>query len=71
MNSIEIIERCDRCNAAAYMVAENENLSLFFCLHHAREHNESLERQGWEVTYDFKAIEQILPNHYTGEPVSN
>lgn len=61
--TIEINERCDRCGASAYMVAENGGRILYFCLHHAKEHIASLERAGWELSYDFAAIERIVPAH--------
>jgi hypothetical protein len=54
------LDRCDRCGSRAYSSFRKDGLELLFCLHHAHEHNLSLECSGWEPYYDFDAIEQLV-----------
>ena len=41
-------DRCDRCGAAAQVVARNEtNMVLLFCNHHGDKHSVALLEQNW------------------------
>lgn len=44
-------ERCDRCGAAARVIARNPNskLELFMCDHHGRQHGPKLHDQGFSL----------------------
>lgn len=55
-------DRCDRCRAQAYALAQRDGLELTFCLHHATQHNVALEMDGWEIIYDLIGVERLLPN---------
>lgn len=54
------LDRCDRCGAQAYSVAQQEGFSdLLFCLHHRKEFYNPLLDQGWAVVDDCTAIEAL------------
>lgn len=41
-------DRCDRCGAAAaHLYRRGENEQLLFCGHHANDHHEALDAQGF------------------------
>lgn len=43
-------DRCDRCGAQAFVIAEKVNRSeLLFCQHHGREFRKALIEKGWIV----------------------
>jgi len=42
-------DRCDRCNAEAFIIAEKHLRALLFCGHHGRQYRQALEQQGWEL----------------------
>lgn len=42
-------DRCDKCNAEAFMLAEKRHYVLLFCGHHGREYRPFLELDGWAV----------------------
>lgn len=42
-------DRCDRCNAQAYVRATLSGLDLLLCAHHHREHGPALRDQGATV----------------------
>lgn len=44
-------DRCDACNAQAYVYVAFESGDLLFCLHHWKEHSEVLNDTAMEV-YD-------------------
>lgn len=52
-------ERCDRCNARSYMVANKNDLFLWFCRHHGIEHNKGLEADHWMIQYDIQGMERL------------
>lgn len=56
-------DRCDRCGAQAYAVAAKDNQDLLFCGHHIKQHSLALEMSGWEILYDYVALEQIAPGY--------
>lgn len=58
--------RCDRCGAQAYTLATHEEFTeLMFCLHHRKEHFDSLLDKGWTVIDDNEAIERLVPAYPT------
>lgn len=49
--SLTAADRCDRCGAQAYLRVElSSGFELFFCAHHAREHDEKLREVAVTVT---------------------
>jgi hypothetical protein len=42
-------DRCDACQAQAYVYVQLESGELFFCLHHWKYHNEGLSKLVLEV----------------------
>ncbi|ASR77450.1 hypothetical protein SEA_PARADIDDLES_222 [Streptomyces phage Paradiddles] len=40
-------DRCDRCNAQAFVIAEKGDMALLFCGHHGKQYKQALEMQGW------------------------
>jgi hypothetical protein len=47
-----VAERCDRCGAQGYVVAEHiSGTRLVFCNHHGVESKDKLETQGFVVTF--------------------
>lgn len=57
-------DRCDRCGAQAYMLAEHEDFGeLLFCLHHARENRRQLRDEGWRVTLDTEGLSVISSDY--------
>lgn len=57
---IQIIEVCDKCVQRACGEYVKENLKLTFCRHHIREYNVALELDGWTLTLDTEAVEQLV-----------
>lgn len=60
------LDRCDACGAQAYSSASREDASaeLLFCLHHRKKHIDALLLDGWTVTDDTYAIENLAGNAY-------
>ena len=48
-------ERCDKCNARAFVIGAFVNGDLYFCAHHAREVAPHLVQQALKV-YDPEAV---------------
>lgn len=42
-------DRCDRCNAQAFVIAEKGPQALLFCGHHGNQYKQTLEVQGWTM----------------------
>ncbi len=42
-------DRCDKCRAEAFFIAEKKTMNLLFCGHHGRQYSKSLEQQGWSL----------------------
>jgi hypothetical protein len=42
-------DRCDKCRAEAYVIAEKAHMTLLFCGHHGRQYQAPLELQGWSL----------------------
>jgi hypothetical protein len=58
-------DRCDRCGAQAYMLAQHEDFGeLMFCAHHRREHVQTLFDEGWKIVDDYEGLERLAPNLY-------
>lgn len=38
------MDRCDSCNAAAYVAAEVNGVELLYCAHHGRKYEEKLRK---------------------------
>lgn len=49
MSDLKVSDRCDRCNAQAFVSVKVSSGSLFFCGHHFRKHESALVSQGAEV----------------------
>lgn len=52
-------DRCDKCGAQAYVAYRKDGFELLFCAHHMKQHNLSLECEGWTAYYDFAALERL------------
>lgn len=53
-------ERCDRCAARAYTLAQHpEHGELMFCMHHSKEFRQGLFDDGWEIIDDTLGLEEI------------
>lgn len=46
---ISLVERCDRCSAAALVRAVKNDSELLFCGHHGRSALSALVEQGWKI----------------------
>lgn len=58
-------DRCDRCGAQAYSLAQQVGFAeLLFCLHHRKQNIDALLDNGWEVIDDYEAIAN-LADHVT------
>ena len=54
-------ERCDRCGAQAYVVAQKDDVDkLLLCGHHGRFHSPALVKQGY-VVLDFSHLLDEVP----------
>ncbi|WXW92697.1 hypothetical protein SEA_ENYGMA_249 [Streptomyces phage Enygma] len=42
-------DRCDKCSAQAFVIAEKEDYVLLFCGHHGKQYKQSLEVKGWSL----------------------
>lgn len=42
-------DRCDRCQAQAYLVAMKDKFELMFCAHHGTEFLAGLKSDGWDI----------------------
>lgn len=49
-NHNPVEQRCDRCGARGYVVAEKGTLVLVFCNHHGQAQWPALKSQGFEVS---------------------
>lgn len=55
------LDRCDRCGAQAYSVAQKDGKAdLLFCLHHRKEHFDALLDDEWTVTDDYEGMESLV-----------
>lgn len=49
-------DRCDRCNAEAFVVANGINGSLYFCGHHFNKHEAKVREYAFEIIDDREFI---------------
>lgn len=58
-------DRCDRCGAQAYTLAQHEDMAsdLLFCIHHRKQHHDALLSDGWEIIDDYEAMERLVPQY--------
>lgn len=57
------MDRCDGCGAQAYVLAQHDELGEFlFCVHHCREHYNTLRRAGWEIFGNSDTIASLADN---------
>lgn len=42
-------DRCDKCQAEAWMLAEKDGLDLLFCNHHGKKNVPQLTEQGFRI----------------------
>lgn len=48
--ALNVTDRCDRCNAQAFIIArKGETSSLLFCGHHGRKYMPALVTQGFDI----------------------
>jgi hypothetical protein len=58
-------DRCDRCGAQAYTLAKHDEYGeLLFCLHHRKNHADTLIDEGWTVVDDYEAISRLADNNH-------
>lgn len=63
-------DRCDRCGSQAYTLADHPEFGeLLFCLHHRRDHVDTLLDEGWTVVDDYEAISRLAENNTYPTPV--
>ena len=66
---LSAMDRCARCGAQALLVATHaQHGDLLFCGHHARDHRDALQEQGWVLTVDGPMAEAA---GYTDKTVIN
>ncbi|QTG76280.1 DUF7455 domain-containing protein [Trueperella pecoris] len=49
-------DRCDACNAQAYVRVELGSGELFFCAHHARKHMPALEKVALNIVDETEIV---------------
>lgn len=53
-------DRCDRCIARAYTLAQHEEYGeLMFCPHHSKEVRQNLFDEGWTIIDDALGLEEL------------
>lgn len=51
------MDRCDKCNAQAYVQFVNaEGFELNFCGHHTNKFGDALDKQGFNISVDERAL---------------
>lgn len=56
---LTLLDRCDSCNAAAFVRAKKSDAELLFCGNHGRRHLTSLMEQGWRIDdQTFRAFDE-------------
>lgn len=56
---LEAKDRCDRCGAQAYMLANLNGGDLLFCVHHAQKFKDSLVAAGAEILDETEHLKSI------------
>jgi hypothetical protein len=50
---------CDRCGKRSYLHVTKGQYALNFCGHHATEHRDALEVEGWTFEWDLEGLKNI------------
>jgi len=58
VQQLNISDRCDRCNAQAFVIAKGVNGELYFCGHHFTKHEEMLYNWAYEIVDERDYINQ-------------
>lgn len=67
MEELGSTDRCDSCNAQAYVRYNKGDLTLDFCGHHAARNDAALEQNDWSILID---IRNLLTRRSVGAEVS-
>lgn len=54
--SLNAVDRCDRCNAQAYVRWTKSAADMLMCGHHSNKHEAALTVQGWAIHEDNRAV---------------
>lgn len=46
---LKVTDRCDRCNAQAWVLVKGLSGELYFCSHHFNKHQEELKNWAYEI----------------------
>lgn len=52
------LDRCDRCNAQALVLAKGVNGDLYFCGHHFQSHSEKLIEWAYDIVDERDKLDQ-------------
>lgn len=55
---LKVSDRCDSCNAQAWVVAKGISGELYFCLHHFTQHQEALYNWAYEIIDETQYINE-------------
>jgi hypothetical protein len=55
---LKIADRCDRCNAQAFILAKGIQGELYFCGHHYNKNKESIDSWAFEVINEIDSINE-------------
>ena len=55
---LNVLDRCDRCNAQAWVEAKGMEGSLLFCNHHFTKHEEALYNWAYEIVDEREFINE-------------
>lgn len=56
MDTLVSTDRCDSCNAQAYVRVTKGAQELDFCGHHFTKHGEMLDALGWGISIDVRDL---------------
>jgi hypothetical protein len=56
METLVSTDRCDYCNAQAYVRFNKGTLELDFCGHHTTKFGDSLDERGWGISLDTRKL---------------
>jgi hypothetical protein len=56
METLVSTDRCDRCNAQAYVRFNKNKLELDFCGHHTTKLGDQLDAAGWSISIDTREL---------------
>jgi hypothetical protein len=55
---LKIADRCDRCNAQAFILAKGIQGELYFCGHHYNKYKENVDSWAFEVINEIDSINE-------------